>query len=209
MNLARIKFISLFICSLCKVQCVCFEKLASGFDESTLRKKLKEYAGQGIIRTEKEGRRVLYSRAPDTDLSRLNDVIDFFSEAAPGVVGSFLQDQRPDTRSCFPSSIIISPRPWTATLWPCCSRPWAAGYITADNLGKHAGEVRTLRLVPLKIYIAPRTDGKNLIAYHEKSNRLNTYRLDYMSNIRMGEVCEKIRRHCAGPCRRRKRICGA
>lgn len=64
------------------------------FDESTLRKKLKEYAGQGIIRTEREGRRVLYSRAPDTDLSRLNDVIGFFSEAAPcGVVGSFLQDR--------------------------------------------------------------------------------------------------------------------
>lgn len=72
------------------------------FDESTLRKKLKEYAGQGIIRTEKEGRRVLYSRAPDTDLSRLNDVIDFFSEAAPcGVVGSFLQDRQPEHPELF------------------------------------------------------------------------------------------------------------
>ena len=35
MNLARIKFISLFICSLCKVQCVCFEKLASGFENQS------------------------------------------------------------------------------------------------------------------------------------------------------------------------------
>ena len=33
-NLARIKFISLFICALCKVQVVCFEKLASGFDNN-------------------------------------------------------------------------------------------------------------------------------------------------------------------------------
>jgi hypothetical protein len=32
LNLARIKFISLFICALCKVQVVCFEKLASGFE---------------------------------------------------------------------------------------------------------------------------------------------------------------------------------
>lgn len=32
MNLARIKFIGLFICALCKVQTVCFEKLASSFD---------------------------------------------------------------------------------------------------------------------------------------------------------------------------------
>jgi hypothetical protein len=32
MNLARIKFFGLFICSLCKVQTVCFEKLATAFD---------------------------------------------------------------------------------------------------------------------------------------------------------------------------------
>ncbi len=32
LNLARIKFLSLFICALCKVQVVCFEKLASGFE---------------------------------------------------------------------------------------------------------------------------------------------------------------------------------
>lgn len=32
MNLARIKLLSLFICSLCKVQTVCFEKLSASFD---------------------------------------------------------------------------------------------------------------------------------------------------------------------------------
>ena len=66
------------------------------FDESTLRKKLKEYAEEGIIRMEKDGRKVLYSRAPDTDITALRDVIDFFSEVAPcGVIGSFLQDRQP------------------------------------------------------------------------------------------------------------------
>ena len=34
LNLARIKFISLFICALCKVQVVCFEKFASGFENN-------------------------------------------------------------------------------------------------------------------------------------------------------------------------------
>lgn len=43
MNLARIKFFGLFICALCKVQTVCFEKLATAFDtdakvESSLRR---------------------------------------------------------------------------------------------------------------------------------------------------------------------------
>jgi len=32
MNLARIKFFGLFVCALCKIQTVCFEKLAVGFD---------------------------------------------------------------------------------------------------------------------------------------------------------------------------------
>jgi len=35
MNLARIKFFGLFICALCKVQTVCFEKLAASFDSET------------------------------------------------------------------------------------------------------------------------------------------------------------------------------
>ena len=35
MNLARIKFFGLFICALCKVQTVCFEKLATAFDTDT------------------------------------------------------------------------------------------------------------------------------------------------------------------------------
>ena len=164
------------------------------FDESTLRKKLKEYAGQGIIRTEREGRRVLYSRAPDTDLSRLNDVIDFFSEAAPcGVVGSFLQDRQPEHPELFSFKHHYITQAMDsdvmAMLFEAMGRRC---YITADNLGKHAGEVRTLRLVPLKIYISAQNGRQNLIAYHEKSNRLNTYRLDYMSSIRMGEVCEKF-----------------
>ena len=36
MNLARIKFFGLFICALCKVQTVCFEKLAVSFDADAM-----------------------------------------------------------------------------------------------------------------------------------------------------------------------------
>ena len=72
------------------------------FDESTVRKKLKEYTEEGIIQTEKVGRKVYYSRTPDTDLSALDDVIDFFSEVAPcGVVGSYLQDKQPAHKDLF------------------------------------------------------------------------------------------------------------
>ena len=66
-------------------------------------------------------------------------------------------------------------------------------YITVDNLGKHSNEVRTVRLVPLKLYISAQNGRQNLLTFHEKANRLNSYRLDYMSNIRIeDEICEKF-----------------
>ena len=43
MNLARIKFFGLFLCALCKIQTICFEKLSTAFEseaksESSLRR---------------------------------------------------------------------------------------------------------------------------------------------------------------------------
>ena len=60
------------------------------FDESTLRKKLKEYTELGVIRSRKDGKKMLYSRACDDVVLPSADVLDFYSEIAPcGVIGSF------------------------------------------------------------------------------------------------------------------------
>ena len=59
------------------------------FDESTVRKKLKQYEAEGLVLTEKQGRTVYYRRAADLHLPE-PDFLDFFSEAAPcGVIGSW------------------------------------------------------------------------------------------------------------------------
>ena len=161
------------------------------FDESTIRKKLKEYAAEGIIQIEKEGRKAYYSRMPDTDISELTDVIDFFSEVAPcGVVGSFLQDKlaRHTPVFSFKHHYITQAidSDILALLFDAIHRNC---YVTVDNLGKHADTVQTIRLVPLKIYISAQNGRQNVIAFHEKANRLNSYRLDYLSNVRLGEPC--------------------
>ena len=63
------------------------------FDESTVRKKLKEYAAEGIIVTEKHGKTVTYRRAAEAEICDA-DILDFFSEVSPcGVIGSFLLDK--------------------------------------------------------------------------------------------------------------------
>ena len=71
----------------------CFEE-PMVFDESTLRKKLKEYTEEGIIVSEKQGNHLVYRRAKDVNIKNINDVIDFYSEIAPcGVIGSSKQER--------------------------------------------------------------------------------------------------------------------
>ena len=171
------------------------------FDESTLRKKLKEYAEEGIIRMEKTGRKVLYSRAPDTDITALRDVIDFFSEVAPcGVIGSFLQDRQPKHPELFSFKHHYITQAMDsdvmATLFEAIH---GHRYITVDNLGKHSNEVRTVRLVPLKLYISAQNGRQNLLAFHEKANRLNSYWSWYGFGSRV-EWCACFVSWCANEC---------
>ncbi len=165
------------------------------FDESTLRKKLKEYAAEGLIQTEKEGRKVFYRRSPDTEISDLTDIIDFFSEVAPcGVLGSFLQDKLPEHKDLFTfKHHYITQAMDSDVMASLFEAMHAHRYITVDNIGKHSDEVKTIHLVPLKIYISAQNGRQNLLAYHETANRLNSYRLDYLSNVRIEDaVCESF-----------------
>lgn len=164
------------------------------FDESTLRKKLKEYALEGLILTEKEGRKVYYRRSPSTDISSLMDAVDFFSEAAPaGVIGSFLQDRLPPHRSLFAfKHHYITGAIDSEVLVSLFAAMEEKRYITVENLPRRGGDPVTLRLVPLKIFISAQNGRQNLLAFHEKANRLNSYRLDYLSKVKLEEPCEKF-----------------
>ncbi len=164
------------------------------FDESTVRKKLKEYATLGLIAMEKQGRTVLYSRSNDTDISALHDVIQFFSEAAPcGLLGSYILDKQ-----AYPESIFAFKHHYmtqamdSGVMAQLFDAMQSKRYITVDNLGKHTDTPKTLRLVPLKIYISAQNGRQNLLAYHESANRLNSYRLDYLSKVHLEEECPQF-----------------
>lgn len=72
-------------------------------DESTVRKKLKEYTEMGILRDEKHGRFLYFRLAEDNvDTSAWEDAAAFFSEEAPfGVVGSYLLDRQSEAPEHF------------------------------------------------------------------------------------------------------------
>ena len=261
--------------------------LSSGFDfdESTLRKKLKEYADEGIIVIEKRGRQVIYSRAHDVDISGLRDVLDFFSEVAPcGVIGSFLcdkltsdrrlnSDKMPDGSqssdnilSCGSQSndnilpdgsqssdnilsgssqssdniIPISSQSNGVQLTSGCHSNLvnsSAGsvfcfkhhyitdaidsdvmaslfdamrkksYVLLDNFSRRSQKSRTLRLLPLKIYISVQNGRQHLIAYNENS-RFGSYRLDYISNVRLCEPAADFDRLRAALAKKETRMWG-
>ena len=76
---------------------------AGPFDESTLRKKLKEYVDLGLIVTEKQGKQLAYKLPPDeVDLKSWLNAITFYAGENPlGVIGSFLQDKFDSASDCF------------------------------------------------------------------------------------------------------------
>ncbi len=165
------------------------------WDASTVRKKLKEYVSLELICAEKKGKNTVYSRMPTADMTDLADVLDFASEMMPcGVVGSFLLDKLPRHQSPFAfkhhymngaldSEIlaslflamqekrIVSVRSYTYNQKRC-----AAEY----------------RLIPLRIFISVQSGRQYLIAYDAENDRIWSFRLDYLSQVKLEEKSERF-----------------
>jgi len=159
------------------------------FDESTVRKKLKEYAGEGIVVAEKEGRRVLYRRAEDTALSGLADALGFFSEAAPcGVIGSYILDKctEPSRLFAFKHHYMTGAMDSgvLASLFDAMREKCA---VSVTNLSRRRDEPRRLRLVPLRILVSVQNGRQHLLAYHPETDAVKSFRLDYLSDVRREE----------------------
>ena len=163
-------------------------------DESTVRKKLKEYIAEGIVVGEKCGRSMIYHRAECPDVPANTDVLHFYSEVAPcGVIGSYLLDKHRDYEDHLKfkhhyitgalDSGILSTL-FTAIRDKC--------EITVVNLSQRASESKTLCIIPLRIFISVQSGRQHLLAYQEHDKRIRAYRIDYLSDIKIGEVCPRF-----------------
>ena len=156
-------------------------------DESTVRKKLKEYEQLGLINRWKRGRETLYSKEKETiNLESWEDAISFFAEAAPlGVIGSFLQQHFPDGISFFRFK-----------------HHYILNAIDSEILCKlflAIGEKRTVtvktkrqkaEVIPLKIYIGTQTGRQHLLAFSSWKQRFVFFRLDQIDSVTAGEKTE-------------------
>ena len=157
------------------------------FDESTIRKKLKEYCEAGIVMAEKEGRKVYYRRTDGTSISNLNDVLHYFSEVAPcGVIGSFILDKEVSDTDAFTfKHHYITGAIDSGVLAALFAAMREKRAVTVTNMSRKKDMPRRIRIIPLRVLISVQNGRQHLFAYLPEYNFFTSYRIDYLSNVKL------------------------
>lgn len=186
------------------------------FDESTLRKKLKEYEELGIVVSEKSGRTVTYRLSEDEIyLAEYKEAIRFFTEESPlGVIGSYLEDRmQADAEQAYPTGRNDENGKCLSHKNDC-----AGEYLTFKNhyiMNAYDAEITELILqgihekrlleitsfsrgdagvkqqtvIPYKLYVSTQ-GGRNYLFCIDAGNlRPYSLRVDYIQKGKVGEVC--------------------
>lgn len=163
---------------------------APELDESTIRKKLKEYEMLGILKSSKIGRELAFSLTRDTiDLNSWRDAVAFYSEANPmGVIGSYLLDKEdPWEGFRFKHHYILHALD-SEVLYTLLTAIREKRQVEVRIYSRKRGEVLTHTVYPLRIYISTQTGRQYLLGYHLRFKRPMFFRLDGIHEICMGDV---------------------
>ena len=160
------------------------------FDESTVRKKLKEYVSLGLVLTEKRGKAVAYRRAGDCPPPD-PDVLDFFSEAAPcGVIGSYLLDRTEQGSGHFAFKHHYITGAMDSEV--VCALFTAMGEkrsVTLETLNRRKDRVSESHVIPLRLYVSVQNGRQHLMAYVPRFRRITSFRTDNILSVTAEEVC--------------------
>ena len=165
------------------------------FDESTVRKKLKEYIKEGIIVSEKRGKVMYYKRAADCTIYG-RDCLDFFSEIYPcGVVGSYLLDRTEQTEEkkhfAFKHHYITSALD-SEILRVLFEAIGEKKNITLESVNRKKDRIIENHVVPLKIFISVQNGRQYLMAYVPRFKRITSYRIDNIVSVKIDDKCERF-----------------
>ena len=155
------------------------------FDESTVRKKLKEYVADGMLKAEKQGKTVLYSRT-ETAEPDYTDALDFFSEVAPcGVIGSYLLDRLDAHEDHFAfKHHYIAQALDSEILLKLFDAMREKQEVVIANLGRGARKAADLTVLPLRILCSVQNGRQYLLAYQRSSRRIKSFRIDYIQAVK-------------------------
>ena len=162
-------------------------------DESTVRKKLREYVKAELLKTEKRGKELLYSRS-ETEVSfeSFKEAVEFFSEENPiGVIGSFILDKFSNNSDifCHKHHYILHAID-SGVLYSVLDAMSEDKNIevTVRSIKKHK-EI-TSEVFPVKILVSTQTGRQYLLCKHLKFSKLMLMRIDSIVKVKALEVCE-------------------
>lgn len=161
----------------------CFEQPKT-FDSSTIRKKLNEFVSIGLLQTEKQGKTLYYSRK-DHAVCVNTDTLHFFSEVSPcGVVGSFLLDRCDADKEIlsFKHHYINSALD-NEIVYLLFEAMHNKQEIEISKITRK-GEQRSMKIVPLRIFISVGSGRQYLMAYRRATRRIISFRTDYILTVK-------------------------
>ena len=164
------------------------------FDESTLRKKLKEYTELGIVSSRKAGKRLVYRRTEDNVSIPDMHTLNFYSEIAPcGVIGSFLLDKTEHEEHPFDfKHHYITSALDSGVLAMLFEAMRTKSVITVSNMSRKRDEPRRNRIIPLRVFISVQNGRQHLLAYQPDFNCIKSFRIDYLSNVKIEETTPRF-----------------
>ena len=164
------------------------------FDESTLRKKLKEYTELGIVSSRKVGKRLMYRRTEDNVSIPDTHTLNFYSEIAPcGVIGSFLLDKTEHEEHPFDfKHHYITSALDSGVLAMLFEAMRTKSVITVSNMSRKRDEPRRNRIIPLRVFISVQNGRQHLLAYQPDFNCIKSFRIDYLSNVKIEETTPRF-----------------
>ncbi|MDD3429346.1 MAG: WYL domain-containing protein, partial [Oscillospiraceae bacterium] len=147
---------------------------ALAVDDSTVRKKLKEYETLGLLESRKRGRELVYRRTDDAgiDLGSWYAAISFFSEEDPmGVIGSFLLDKLADDTNKavlfgFKHHYILHALDSEVLCSILCAINDKRYLTLTIRSARNNGTEKKHTVFPVKIYVSTQSGRQYLLCYH-------------------------------------------
>ncbi len=169
-------------------------------DESTVRKKLREYEELGLLVSERRGRELAFHRADNNvDLESWKDAIAFFSEEdSLGVIGSFLLDkseEQPDYFRFKHHYILHAMDSQVLCALLTAIQERRAVRLSVRNLRN--GHISERTVCPLKLYVSAQNGRQYLLGYHYPGKKLVFTRVDAVESIETGNVETKFEDYLA------------
>lgn len=154
-------------------------------DESTIRKKIKEYIQLGILCSHKDGKQLLYSRMNTVNLAHFQDALDFFSEyALLGVIGYYLNH---DSHSLFSFKHHYITHALDSEIL----------YLLLIAIGQKREVIleyhqKNYLFVPLKIYVSTQNGRRYLLGYNYTLKSIKSCRLDHIIKVVIKSQCRNF-----------------